>query len=61
MPHDAGSFLRGLLIKQPGLRLGSHGDAREVMEHHFFATIDWDALERREIQVKQSILDVNLT
>ena len=44
-------MLLGLLKKIPQERLGSRGDATEVMDHPFFQSIDFEALERREIAV----------
>ncbi|XP_071385984.1 RAC-gamma serine/threonine-protein kinase isoform X3 [Centroberyx affinis] len=39
---DAKSLLSGLLIKDPNKRLGGGpDDAKEIMRHSFFATIDW--------------------
>ncbi|WKY15942.1 hypothetical protein Q1695_000986 [Nippostrongylus brasiliensis] len=39
-----------LLQKDKNKRLGSKSDFREVKEHEFFRTIDWDKLLRREIK-----------
>lgn len=50
VPPDAGNLLRQLLRKRPEDRLGFRTDATEVMEHPFFATINFAALERKEIQ-----------
>lgn len=49
VPTEAGQLLLGLLKKIPQERLGSRGDATEVMDHPFFQSIDFEALERREI------------
>uniref|UniRef100_A0A8C8DVN3 non-specific serine/threonine protein kinase n=1 Tax=Oryzias sinensis TaxID=183150 RepID=A0A8C8DVN3_9TELE len=39
---DAKSLLSGLLIKDPNKRLGGGpDDAKEIMRHSFFGTIDW--------------------
>ena len=45
------SLLEGLLIRIPDQRLGGGpADAAAVKEHPFFAEIDWDALDRKEIE-----------
>ncbi len=44
----AASLIQGLLTRNPLERLGAAGGA-EVMHHPFFATVDFDALMRREI------------
>ncbi|KAJ2746127.1 hypothetical protein GGI20_001612 [Coemansia sp. BCRC 34301] len=48
---DCISTLRGLLHKVPGKRLGSQcqGGVERIKAHPFFAAIDWDALEARDI------------
>uniref|UniRef100_A0A8C5HLQ5 non-specific serine/threonine protein kinase n=1 Tax=Gouania willdenowi TaxID=441366 RepID=A0A8C5HLQ5_GOUWI len=39
---DAKSLLSGLLIKDPNKRLGGGpDDAKEIMRHSFFGTVDW--------------------
>jgi len=44
-------LLRGLLHKEPKLRLGnSERDAQEIKSHPFFASIDWAKLEKKEIE-----------
>jgi serum/glucocorticoid-regulated kinase 2 len=49
-----------LLDKNPETRLGSKGDAREVLAHPYFAGIEIDKLLRREYKApyapKQSVL-----
>ena len=43
-------ILRGLLTRDPSLRLGSGPtDAQEVKEHVFFADVDWDRLNSGEV------------
>lgn len=42
---------QGLLAKDPAERLGaSLADAADIQKHKFFASIDWAALERREVR-----------
>ena len=53
VPSAAASMIRGLLQKVPHERLGGRYDA-ELIHHPFFECIDFDALERKEIQVKSS-------
>lgn len=51
VPPLARSLLEGLLIRIPDQRLGGGpADAAAVKEHPFFAEIDWDALDRKEIE-----------
>lgn len=52
-PRDALStegrnFVKGLLNRNPGHRLGAKKDADELMEHAFFNDIDWKKLGRKE-------------
>ena len=54
VPSAAASMIRGLLQKVPHERLGGRHDAEELIHHPFFECIDFDALERKEIQVKFS-------
>ncbi|KAJ0398493.1 hypothetical protein P43SY_006651 [Pythium insidiosum] len=52
LSDDAKSIVRGLLSKDPAKRLGSGpGGAREIMEHPFFATVDWERLYKRDVPV----------
>ena len=53
VPSAAASMIRGLLQKVPHERLGGRHDAEELIHHPFFECIDFDALERKEIQVKK--------
>lgn len=47
---NAKQLLRGLLTKDPTRRLGSgEKDAEEIKPHSFFASIDWEKLQRGEI------------
>ncbi|EQC40379.1 AGC protein kinase [Saprolegnia diclina VS20] len=49
--EDAKSLLTGLLRKDPAKRLGSGpSGAQEIMDHPFFASIDWDKLMRKEME-----------
>jgi serine/threonine protein kinase len=44
-------LLKKLLNRNPAKRLGSgRRDAEEIMEHHFFQGIDWDAVRRRKLK-----------
>lgn len=50
VPPLARSWLERLLIRIPDQRLGGGArDADEVKSHEFFSTIDWQALDRKEI------------
>ncbi|XP_058715934.1 RAC-beta serine/threonine-protein kinase isoform X2 [Poecile atricapillus] len=47
---ESRNLLAGLLKKDPKQRLGGGpGDAREVMEHRFFAGIDWQDVVQRKV------------
>jgi len=53
-PRDALStegrnFVKGLLNRNPKHRLGANRDADELIEHAFFADIDWQALGKKNL------------
>lgn len=53
-PRDALStegrnFVKGLLNRNPRHRLGANNDAQELMDHPFFADIDWEVLAQKNI------------
>ncbi|KAF5104721.1 hypothetical protein DV453_005129 [Geotrichum candidum] len=43
-------FVKGLLNRNPHLRVGAHGGAQELKRHAFFQGIDWIAMENKEIE-----------
>ena len=47
----AGRILRGFLQKDPKERLGSHPESgfQDIMDHPFYSTIDWVALEQKQV------------
>ncbi|XP_078261881.1 ribosomal protein S6 kinase alpha-2 isoform X1 [Rhinoraja longicauda] len=48
---EAQSLLRALFKRNPGNRLGAGSDGvEEIKRHHFFGTIDWNKLYRKEIK-----------
>lgn len=48
--ENAKSLLTGLLQKNPELRLGGgKNDARDIKNHKFFDSINWEALANKEV------------
>lgn len=51
LSQNAKSLLRGFLTKDPTKRLGSGpNDALDIQRHPFFASVDWDKLQRGEVK-----------
>lgn len=48
MSVEARSILKGLLSRNPSIRLGAHGP-QQIREHAFYASSDWAKLEKKEI------------
>lgn len=47
---QARELLKGLLVKEPTKRLGGGpDDAKEIMQHVFFSSINWTHLEQKKI------------
>ena len=47
---EAKDLLGGLLVKDPVKRLGGGpDDAKEIMQHVFFSSIDWKELEDKKV------------
>jgi serine/threonine protein kinase len=42
--EEAKDLLRGLLTQDPNKRLGSKKGVQEVIEHPWFASVDWESL-----------------
>jgi serine/threonine protein kinase len=42
-------FIKKLINRDPGQRLGAKKGAEEIKKHDFFIGIDWDQIQRREI------------
>jgi len=51
VPSDAQSLLKGLLERDEGKRLGSGtSDYKEIQQHPFFSSMDWEKLYQRKIK-----------
>lgn len=46
---EAREIMSKLLVKNPDRRLGSLNDAEEIMDHPFFAVINWADLQKKRI------------
>ena len=52
---EARDLLGGLLVKDPTHRLGGgRHDARDIMNHVFFASIDWALLVQKKVKEKKN-------
>ncbi|UNI14776.1 Non-specific serine/threonine protein kinase [Purpureocillium takamizusanense] len=49
LSQEGRNFVKGLLNRNPKHRLGATEDAKELMQHPFFADIDWDLLAKKLI------------
>lgn len=48
---EARGILDGFLVRDPNKRLGCGRNGREdIVKHSFFAGMDWDKLEKREVR-----------
>ncbi|KAH8892928.1 kinase-like protein [Thozetella sp. PMI_491] len=51
MPQDCVGILQKLLAREPDLRIGSGPtDAHEIMDHPFFAGVNWDDIYHKRVQ-----------
>ncbi|OQO10578.1 hypothetical protein B0A48_03876 [Cryoendolithus antarcticus] len=49
LSNEGRNFVKGLLNRNPAHRLGAKNDAEELMEHAFFADVDWAKLSKKSI------------
>ena len=50
--NEAKDMLGGLLVKDPNKRLGGGpDDAKEIMSHPFFSSINWTDLQQKKVRV----------
>ena len=47
--QEAQSMIHGLLARELDDRLGANNNLQAIMDHPFYASINWDALKRREL------------
>lgn len=52
MSDELKDVITRLLDRDQSTRLGTNGDAAEIKAHPFFADINWEALENREIDAE---------
>ncbi len=50
LSNSCKDIITKLLHKHPAFRLGSKSDVQDLKNHRFFKSIDFDKLEKREIQ-----------
>jgi len=50
--NEAKDMLGGLLVKDPNKRLGGGpDDAKEIMAHPFFSSINWTDLQQKKVRI----------
>lgn len=52
MSEELKDLILKLIDRSDSTRLGSNGDAEEVMAHPFFSDMNWEALYNREIEAE---------
>ena len=60
LTQDAVSLLKKFLHPDPIRRLGALGDTRSILRHHFFKTVNWEAVLEKRVkpQVKPPTLEL---